>query len=193
MRIIRGDWQICFTFTKVCSFFTLFTSVIVIKPSSSLLHLSPWLLLLVLAACAPDEPENITPRADLLFTVVDDSGSPLPDARVYLFGTEAAYEANLADNPDGDPSVSPNLDLEDIATTNRSGVARFTDRPLDGPNSAVGESFLYQPRPIYFRTLAEQNGDFLTNDGGSTARHRLGFPELESGEVLLEEVEVIVR
>lgn len=163
------------------------------KPLSSLFRLGPWLLVLMLAACAPDEVENITPRADLIFTVVDDNGSPVPDARVYLFGTEAAYEAHLADNPAGDPNVSPSLDLEDIATTDRSGVARFTDRPLDGPNSAVGETFLYQPRPIYFRALAEQNGAFLTNDGGGIATHRLGFPELESGEVLLEEIEVIVR
>jgi len=163
------------------------------KLSFSLYRLSPWALLLVLVACAPEDPENITPRADLVFTVFDDNGTALPAAKVYLFGTEAAYEANLADNPDGDPNEAPDLDLEDIATTNDAGVARFTDRPLDGPNSAVGETFFYNPRPIYFRVLAEQNGTYLTNDGGSVNDHRIGFPELESGEVLLEEIEVIVR
>jgi hypothetical protein len=156
-------------------------------------RLAPWALLLTLWACAPEEISNTTPRGDLIFTIVDDAGNPLPEAKIYLFSTESAYEANLSDNPNGDPDQFPGLDLEDIAITDDLGVARFIDRPLNGPNSAVGETFVYQPRPIYFRALAEQGGTFLTNDGGSTASHRLGFPELEAGEMILEEVEVIVR
>lgn len=152
------------------------------------------LLLLGAAACVEEAPEAVAPRADLIFTVVDEQNVPVEGAKVFLFGTEAAYDAYRAqDNPNGDPAIEPDLPLENGATTNALGEARFLDRRLEGTSSAVGETFVYQPRPLYYRVLAEQNGRFLTNDSNDRSRYRLAFPELASGEVILETVEVILR
>ncbi len=155
-----------------------------------------WLLLLWMVPACVVEPigtDNITPRADLAFTVVDDAGNPIPNAQVYLFPFRTPYENYLGENPDGDPSLTPAVDPEDAATTDGQGQVTFTNRELEGTSYAQGETFIHQPNPIYFRVLADYNGEFVTNDRNDPEAYLLTFPELESGEVILEEVEVVLR
>jgi hypothetical protein len=151
-------------------------------------------LLLFAVSCVEEEVGAVAPRADLIFTVVDEAGDPVSGAKVFLFGTEAAYDAyRTTDNPTGDPTMEPGLDLEDVSTTSATGEARFNERRLEGSSSASGDTYVYQPRPIYFRVLAEVGGAFVNNDGDTRTDRRIGFPELNAGELVVEEIEVILR
>lgn len=150
-------------------------------------------MLWLIPACAPESPINERPRADLIFTVKDNGGNPVPNAQVLLFPFRTPYEDYLSQNPNGDPSVASNLDPEDIAVTNSLGEASFVNRSLASTSSQQGDVFIHQPNSIYFRVQGELNGSFVTNDSNDPATYRLAFPELEGGEFILEEIEVFVR
>ncbi len=149
-------------------------------------------LTLFVASCVETEG-NVTPEADLIFTVVDDNGENISGAQIFLFPFQTPYEDYLAANPEGDPSQTPSLDPEDVATTNSSGEASFIGRPLDGTSFPSGNTFIHQPNSIYFRVQAEVNGEFLTNDSSDPNTYRISFPDLESGEFVRNEIEVVIR
>lgn len=151
------------------------------------------LMALLIPGCVPEGEGNITPRADLIFVVMDESGTPIPNAQVLLFPFRTPYEDYLTTNPDGDPNQGNTLDAEDIAVTNSLGEAIFANRPLDGTSYASGTTYIHQPNSIYFRVQAEYNSGFVTNDSNDPATYRLAFPELESGDIIREEIEVFVR
>lgn len=155
----------------------------------------PLLLVAILssffAACLPEEVNpNITPTADIYVTVVDQLGNPLGQAQVYLFGFESNYQSYLAENPDGDPLITPLVGADDVGVTNNSGQAIFFNRPLEGNSYASGDTWFHRPNSIYVRVQAEVGGSFLTND---QTTFRLSFDELESGERVVEYVEIEVR
>ena len=116
-----------------------------------------------------------------------------PMLRYSYFHFALRIEDYLATNPDGDPGQASNLDAEDIAVTNSLGEATFTNRPLDGTSYASGTTFIHQPNSIYFRVQASYNGDFVTNDSNDPQTYRLPFPELGSGTIIMEQIEVFVR
>lgn len=143
------------------------------------------------AACLPDEVNpNITPVADIYITVVDQSGNIVPQAQVYLFGFQANYETYLAENPDGDISITPLLGAGDVGVTNSSGQAIFFSRPLEGNSYASGDTWFHRPNSLYIRVQAEVGGSFRTND---QTTFRLSFDEIESGERIVEDLEIEIR
>ena len=148
-------------------------------------------LAVFLQACVEDIG-NVTPRADLTFKILDEDNNPVSDARVYLFSSFQAYENYVAANPDGDPNVTPSIDPEDVSISDLEGEAFFTNRPLQTTSFPSGDTYFHTPTPIYFRVLAVQNGMFVTNDNGLEENRVLVLPELESGEVIMEFVEVFV-
>ncbi|GAB4414284.1 MAG: hypothetical protein OHK0039_21920 [Bacteroidia bacterium] len=150
---------------------------------------------LIISACVLENPSgNTTPTADLYFTVIDDNGTPLPNAQIYLFSFESSYLSYISSNPNGDPDITPSLGSDDVGITTASGTATFFDRTLDGNAYQSGEIWYNRPNPIYYRVQAQvDNGgtiEYLTNDGGD---FKLTFPELESGERVVETLEIVVR
>jgi len=149
-------------------------------------------LVFILQACVEDIG-NVTPRADLTFLILDEDNNPVSDARVYLFSSSQAYENYVAANPDGDPALTPSLDPEDVSISDVEGEAFFTNRPLQTTSFPSGDTYLHTPTPIFFRIVATHNGMFVTNDDGAEENHVLVLPELQSGEVIMEFVEVFVQ
>lgn len=149
-------------------------------------------LLIALAVSCETSNLAVTPTADITFTVADQSGSSsIENARVYLFQSKSTYDAYLAENPDADPGISPNLNPTNIGTTNSAGVVAFLNYDLDGTNYASGNTFIFDTDPIYYRVEGSLNGtDYLTNDGQD---NRIDFGEVESGGSAALEVDVFLR
>ncbi len=132
-----------------------------------------------------------TPTGDLNFQVFTAASDPVANARVYLFPTESAYESYIQNNPNGEPSITPSLTPDRIGTTNNQGRVTFADVSLDGPFYTSGSTQFYNPNPIYIRVEGSVNGtDYLTNDQDI---FKLSFPELESGDMITENTDIVIR
>ncbi|MEM7657897.1 MAG: hypothetical protein AAF399_17360 [Bacteroidota bacterium] len=138
-------------------------------------------------ACETAVNPNITPTVDLTIAVVDDAFQPVEGATVYLFPFRTPYEEYLAENPDGDPNITPSLSAENIGITNALGEVVFPTRPMEGTSYASGETFIHEPNPVYVRVQAPGN---LTNDQGV---NRIAFDDAESGDQIAEFVEIQVQ
>ena len=143
-----------------------------------------------IASCEEGINPDITPVANLTFTITDGS-NPVEGATVYLFPFKTTYETYLADNPSGNPQITPPISSENVAVTNAAGVATFTNFPLEGTSYASGTTWFHRTNPVYFRVEATRPGPvYLTNDNDL---FKLSFGELESGTIVNEEVEVVLE
>ncbi|MCI4670023.1 MAG: hypothetical protein MRZ79_17940 [Bacteroidia bacterium] len=156
------------------------------------LRLSLFGLLLALLVSCDTENLAVTPTADITFVVkYNASGEPVPNARVYLFQTRSTYDNYVMENPDADPSISPNLSPTNVGTTNSSGIVQFLNYDLDGTSFASGSSFTFDTDPIYYRVEGTENGsDYLTNDGND---NRFDFGEIESGGSATLNLDVFIK
>lgn len=138
-------------------------------------------LTFVVQSCVEDVNPDITPVANLTFTVTA-SGQPVEGAVVYLFPFQSIYQSYLTDNPSGSDQITPNVTAENVAVTNAAGQAFFSNKPLDGTSYASGTTFIHRPNPIYFRIQATRPGPvYLTNDDDV---FRISFQEIGSGSVV---------
>lgn len=138
-------------------------------------------LALFVQSCVEDVNPDITPVANLTFTVTF-NGQPVEGAAVYLFPFQSIYQSYLADNPSGSDQITPNVTADNVAVTNAAGEAFFSNKPLEGTSYASGTTFFHRPNPVYFRIQATRPGPvYLTNDDDV---FRISFQELESGSVV---------
>ncbi len=141
-------------------------------------------------ACEEGLTPNITPVVNLTFFVTDGT-NPVEGAVVYLFPFQSAYNSYLSQNPSGSNQITPSISAENVAVTNASGVATFPTKPLEGSSYASGTTYFHRPNPIYFRVQATRPGPvYLTNDQDE---FRISFEELESGDIVNEEVDVLIK
>ncbi|MDP5168763.1 MAG: hypothetical protein NWR72_00840 [Bacteroidia bacterium] len=148
------------------------------------------LMAVAITACVEDINPNITPVANLSFYVTDGT-NPVQGAVVYLFPFQTTYNTYLADNPEGNDQITPPISSDNVAVTDVNGLATFRNKALDGNSFASGTTWFHRPNPIYFRVEATRSGPvYLTNDDDV---FKISFGELESGDVVNEEVDVLIK
>ena len=152
---------------------------------------STLVLAFVTQACVVDGVNpNITPQAELIFTITDNNDQPQVGASVYLFPFRTLYEDYLNENPDGDPLITPTVASENVGTTDSEGKVTFAARDLEGNSFASGDTWIHRPNSIYFRVVHEDSGKFLNNDNDV---FKVSFDELESGDFIIVETPVVIN
>lgn len=152
--------------------------------------LAMFLLLTVVSSCEEGLNPNITPVANLTFYVTD-GADPVAGAVVYLFPFEGTYTTYLADNPDGNPAITPSISSDNVAVTDANGIAVFENHVLDGNSYASGTTWYHRPNSIYYRVEASLAGStYATSDNDG---FKISFDELESGSIVNEEIDVVVE
>ena len=141
---------------------------------------STLVLALITQACVVDGVNpNITPQAELTFTITDKNDQPQAGATIYLFPFRTLYEDYLKENPDGDPQISAVVASQNVGTTDSEGNLTFPARDLEGNSYASGNTWIHRPNSIYFRVVHENGGKYLNNDNDV---FRITFDEIESGD-----------
>ena len=151
---------------------------------------STLVLAFVTQACVVDGVNpNITPQAELVFTVTDSNDQPQAGATVYLFPFRSLYEDYLNENPDGDPQIVAVVASKNVGITDSEGNITFPARDLEGNSFASGDSWIHRPNSIYFRIVHEESGKFLNNDKDV---FKIEFDEIESGDFIIVETPVVI-
>lgn len=149
-------------------------------------------ILVFLQSCEDQVEPNITPMAEFVFFVEDGDGNAVDDATVYLFPFQTMYQEYRDGNPDGLGVSTPNVNTENVATTDSDGRAFFPARDLQGNGFATGTTWVYRPNSIYVRVEVNHQGAFLTNDDDASST-RITFDELNSGDFITVTTEVVLK